>query len=113
MSPFSDNYGATASAVLTEFLSIDDIVTMSLEDLVKFVCDKGKNRFTNPSNTASLLQQSARNSYRLYKCLYEPLTISLASAFNCISAFEAEIKIIDKAILNTLALLLHLILMML
>ena len=44
---------------------------------------------------------AARNSYRLDKCLYEPLTISIASSFNCISSFEKELKVIDKAILQT------------
>ncbi len=96
--PFATNYGATASAVLTEFLSTEDIVTMPIESLVNFLCEKGKNRFTDPNHTASLLKQAARNSYRLDQCLYEPLTISLASSFNCISAYETEIKSIDKAI---------------
>jgi len=35
------------------------------------------------------------------KCLYEPLTISIASSFNCISSFEKELKAIDKAIFQT------------
>ena len=37
----------------------------------------------------------------LDKCLYEPLTISIASSFNCISSFARELKAIDKAILQT------------
>ena len=81
-SPFSDTFGATASAVLTEFLSTDDIVSMSTDDLVDFVCLKSKNRFVDPLNTAKLLKQAASNSYRLDKCLYEPLTVSIASSFN-------------------------------
>lgn len=96
--PFATNYGATASAVLTDFLSTEDIITMPIESLVNFLCEKGKNRFADPNHTASLLKQAARNSYRLDQCFYEPLTISLASSFNCISAYEAEIKTIDKAI---------------
>ena len=98
--PFSDNFGATASAVLTEFLSIDDIVNMSVDDLVKFICVKGRNHFSDPVKTASILKQAATNSYRLDKCLYEPLTVAIASSFNCISAFDAQTKIIDKAILK-------------
>ena len=96
--PFATNYGATASSVLTEFLSTEDIITMPIESLVAFLCEKSKNRFVDPNHTASLLQQAARNSYRLDKCLYEPLTIALASSFNCISAYDTEIKTIDKAI---------------
>ena len=50
---------------------------------------------------AKIVQAAARNSYKLDKCLYEPLTISIASSFNCISSFEKELKAIDKAILKT------------
>lgn len=100
--PFSDTFGATAEAVLKEFLSTDDIVTCSLEELVTFVNEKGRGHFTDPEHTAELLRQAAKNSYRLDKCLYEPLTISITSSFNCVSAFEKEIKIIDKAIVNAI-----------
>ena len=96
--PFSNNYGATSAAVLTEFLSLDDITYSSIEDLVEFVKNKGRNRFTNPQATAELLQKAARDSYRLDKILYEPLNVSIASSFNLIKAFESEVKTIDKAI---------------
>ena len=96
--PFSNTYGATSEAVLTEFLSLDDIAYSSLEDLVEFIRIKGKNRFSNPVETAKLLQKAARDSYRLDKVLYEPLNISIASSFNVINAFDTEIKTIDKAI---------------
>ena len=96
--PFSDRYGATSSAVLTEFLSLDDIVYSPIEDLVDFLKEKGRNRFTDPQATAKLLQKAARDSYRLDKVLYEPLNVSLASSFNLIKAFKEEIKTIDSAI---------------
>jgi len=101
-SPFSDTFGATAEAVLREFLSTEDIIARSPAELVGFVNEKGRGRFANPQHTADLLRQAAKNSYRLDKCLYEPLTISIASSFNCISAFEKEIKSIDKAIANAI-----------
>jgi transposase len=96
--PFADHFGAAATAVLTEFLSTDDIVSMSPDDLIAFICDKSKNSFVDTQNTAKLLRQAAQNSYKLDKCLYEPLTVSIASSFNCISAFEREMRAIDKAI---------------
>jgi len=96
--PFSDNYGATASAILTEFLSLEEITLKPLEELVDFIYVKSRGRIKNPHLTASILQKAARDSYRLDKCLYEPLTISIASSYNCISAFQQQIKIIDKAI---------------
>ncbi|NMA50038.1 MAG: IS110 family transposase [Tissierellia bacterium] len=96
--PFSNNYGATSKAVLTEFLSLDDITYAPLDELVTFVKEKGKNRFADPQATAKLLKKAANDSYRLDKVLYEPLNISLASSFNVIKTFETEIKSIDKAI---------------
>ncbi len=96
--PFSNTYGATSAAVLTEFLSLDDITYSSIEDLVDFVKEKGKNRFSNPQATAQLLQKAARDSYRLDKVLYEPLNVAIASSFNLIKTFQNEVKAIDKAI---------------
>mgnify|MGYP003369475140 FL=1 len=99
--PFSNKYGVTAEAILTEFTTNEDIVNSSVEELVAFINSKSRGRITNPEETAKIIQAAARNSYRLDKCLYEPLTISIASSFNCISSFEKELKAIDKAILQT------------
>lgn len=100
--PFSNTFGATASAVLTDFLSTEEIIEMPTEYLIRYICEKGRNHFPDPEKTASLLQQAARNSYRLDKCLYEPLTISIASSFTLISTYMAEIKAVNKAIEKTL-----------
>lgn len=86
--PFTSNHTATASAILTELLSLEDLVSMPIEELVDFVCRSSKNRFADPAKVADILRQAARNSYRLDKCLYEPLTISIASSFNCVSAYQ-------------------------
>ncbi|TCL53614.1 transposase IS116/IS110/IS902 family protein [Kineothrix alysoides] len=101
--PFCDNYGSTAASVLTEFFSMEDIINASPEELISFLGEKSRNRIENLEGTASLLQKAARDSYRLDKCLYEPLNISLACSFNCIDAFKQEIKIIDKAIEKSIA----------
>ena len=100
--PFSNTYGVTSAAVLTDFLSLDDITYSPMEDLIAFVSEKGKNRFSDPVKTATLLKKAASDSYRLDKVLYEPLNISIASSFNVIKAFEDEVKTIDKAIEKTI-----------
>ena len=99
--PFSDTFGATSEAVLTQFMSVEDIVNTPIEELASFIASKSRNRIADPKETAQLLQTAARNSYRLDKCLYEPLTISISCSFNCIRAFEKELKAIDHAILET------------
>lgn len=96
--PFSNIFSNTCSSILTDFFSLDDIAYASLDSLVDFIKDKGKNRFDNPLETAKLLQKAARDSYRLDKVLYEPINVSIASSFNVIKSLEKEIKEVDKAI---------------
>lgn len=97
-SPFSNTFGASSLAVLTEFMSIEELTTASLEDSVAFLVDKSKNRFSDPKATAKLLQKAARDSYRLDKSLYDPLNATIAASLNCIKALEKEVKGLDKAI---------------
>lgn len=93
--------------VLTDFLSTDEIADMPLNKLVDFVCDKGKNRFSDPEKTAELLQKAARDSYRLDKCLYGAnfYVIALSSSFNVVKAYTKELKTINSAIEVTLKVL--------
>jgi transposase len=96
--PFSSTFGATAAAILTDFLSPEEIVSMPSDELVAFICKKSRSSFDDPVKVAALLKKAAANSYKLDKCLYEPLTISIASSFNCINALEGEVKKLNKAI---------------
>ena len=96
--PFSNTFGATSMAVLSEFLSLDDITYMPLEDLVNYISIHGKNHFVDPEHTAKLLKKAAMDSYRLDKTLYDPINTAITSSFCIIKAFEKEITIIDKAI---------------
>lgn len=96
--PFSNIYGATASAVLTEFMSLQEIIDSSEDELLQFLAKKSRNRITDISKTSELLKKAARDSYRLDKCMYEPLNVSLASSFNCIQTYQKEIKLINRAI---------------
>lgn len=96
--PFSNIYGATSSAVLTEFMSLQDIIDSPEEELLQFLASKSRNRIADISKTSELLKKAARDSYRLDKCMYEPLNVSLASSFNCIQTYQKEIKLIDQAI---------------
>ena len=96
--PFSNIYGATSSAVLTEFLSLQEIIDSPEEELLQFLAEKSKNRIADISKTSELLKKAARDSYRLDKCMYEPLNVSLASSFHCIQTYQKEIKLIEQAI---------------
>lgn len=96
--PFSNTFGATSLAVLTEYMSTEELANASIEDLVAFLVEKSKNRFSNAEATAKLLQKAARDSYRLDKTLYDPLNATIAASLNCIKALEKEVKGLDKAI---------------
>lgn len=96
--PFSNVYGATASAVLTEFMSLQDSIDTSEEYLLQFLTGKRRKRITDIPRTYYLLKKVARDSHPLDKCMYEPLNVSLASSFNCIETYRKEIKLIDQAI---------------
>ena len=98
--PFSNLYGSTSSAVLTEFMSLQEIIDTPEEELLEFLAKKSRNRIADISKTSDLLKKAARDSYRLDKCMYEPLNVSLASSFNCIHTYQKEIKLIDQAIAN-------------
>jgi len=100
--PFSNPFGTTALAVIEEFLSPEEIASMSLEDLVDFLIKKSKNRFENPEEIAKALQKAARSSYRLPKSLADPINASLASSLSVIKTLESQVKALDKAIENHL-----------
>lgn len=100
--PFSNLYGATASALLTEYMSVQDIIDAPEEELLQFLAEKSRNRISDLSRTSELLKKAARDSYRLDRCMYEPINVSLASSFNCIEAYRKEIKAIDKAVLKAI-----------
>lgn len=96
--PFSNLYGSTSSAVLTEFMSLQEIIDTPEEELLKFLAKKSRNRIADISKTSDLLKKAARDPYRLDKCMYEPLNVSLASSFNCIQTYQKEMKLINQAI---------------
>ena len=100
-SPFSDLYGTTSFSILEEFLSCEEIIYTSIENLVVFLNDKGKNRFLNPTETAKKLKQAALNSYRLDKVNLEPINLAISSSINIIRTYQAEISSVNKGIENT------------
>lgn len=100
--PFSNIYGATASALLTEYMSVQDILDAPEEEFLQFLPEKSHNRIPDLSRTSQLLRKAACDSYRLDRCMCEPINISLVSSFNCIEAYQKEIKVIDKAIFKVI-----------
>lgn len=84
-------------AVIQE-LEPEQIVSMSIEELIDFLKEHGKNRFDNPEEIAEYLQKIARSSYRLNKVMADPVNISLSVTLSVIKHMEAEVKRLDKEI---------------
>lgn len=101
--PLCDPFGAAASALLIEFLSVDEIAQTSVEDLAAFLMEKGRSHFANPEDVAKAVRQAAKNSYRLSKCLADPVNLVLSMTLENIRFFEHQIAQIDKAITRELA----------
>lgn len=95
--PFSNTFGNTSLAVIQE-LEPEQIVNMSMDELIVFLQDKGKNRFDNPEEIASYLKKIARSSYRLDKVMADPVNISIATTLSVIQHLESEVKKLDKEI---------------
>ncbi|WP_196599062.1 hypothetical protein [Pectinatus frisingensis] len=73
--PFSNNFNAMTFSRLTDSPSTEEIVNMPIDTLVKYICEKEHNHFSNPENTAKLLQQATHNFCHLNGCLYKTSTI--------------------------------------
>lgn len=95
---FSDIFGATSLAVISEFMSVDEIAYSDLESLAAFISKKGKNRFEDTEAVAKALQSAARSSYRLPKTINDSVNQVLAVSISSIRAIESQIKTLDKAI---------------
>lgn len=61
---FSNNFGATAIAILEEFSSVDELAYMDTNDLADFIQKHGKGKFDHVEDIVSELQKAAKNFYR-------------------------------------------------
>lgn len=95
---FSDKFGATSLAIVEEFLSVDEIAYMSIEELSAFVNEKGKGKFGFPDDVAKLIQKAARSSYRLPKTVNDSVNQILAISLVAIRTLKEQLKLFDKAI---------------
>lgn len=95
--PFTNMFGTTSKSIISDFTP-DDIVNMSDEEMIDFIMEKGKSRFSNPKNNVDLLKKISRDSYRLDKVAYNPINVAISSSFNTINALENNLKNIDRAI---------------
>ena len=94
----NNTFSKTAMHILTEFLTIDEIVDSGFEELVKRIEEVSRNRFSDSIEVAKLFQKVYRDSYRLDKTTSEYLNVTLASSFRLIEFYKLEMKNLDKEI---------------
>jgi transposase len=102
VAPFGDSFGATSCALLDEFTT-EDLVQTPLDDLARFLDEKGRGHFANPTELAQTLQRAARDSYRLDKVLAEPLTLILGTTMATIRTLQHQLHDVDQTIARELA----------
>ena len=99
--PFGDAFGATSSALLEEFTT-EELVQTPLEELARYLDEKGRGHFANPTELAKTLQRAAKDSYHLDKVLAEPLTLILGTTMATIKTLQRQIQEVDKTIAREL-----------
>lgn len=95
---FSNNFGATATELLHEFLTIDDIAARPLDELIDFIMEKGRQRFEDPQSTALALKEAVDKSYRIHPSVDNSLNFVVKSCLENIKVLERQKKAVEKAI---------------
>lgn len=94
----SNTFGAASGAILTEFLSPEEIAARPLNELIDILMEKGRSHFSDPEVTAKSLKHAASCAYKLHGNLLEPVNLILATSLQTIRTLERQLKGIDKAI---------------
>jgi len=94
---FSDVFGATSIALLTEFTTAE-LSHMSHDQLVDLICHRGRGRFEDPTGTARKVREVLRTSYPIDPQLDEMVTAALAVAWDHIRFIKRSMKRLDKHI---------------
>ncbi len=99
---FSEVFGPTSRAVLTEFATCEEILAMPLADLAHWLDAHGRHHFADPTATARQLQAVARDSFVLPAAFAPALNDCLAVAVEQLAVLERQIQRLDAAIAQRL-----------
>jgi transposase len=99
---FSDVFGATSVALLTEF-TITELTAMSHDQLVEVITHRGHGRFEDPDATARLVQAALHTSYPIDPQMDELVTLTLATLWEHIRFIKRLMKRLDRQIAQYIA----------
>jgi transposase len=94
---FSDVFGATSAALLTEFTAAE-LREMTHDQLADLIAHRGRGRFYDPDATARAVQQALRSSYPIDPQMDEMVTATLATALEHIRVIKRLMKRLDQHI---------------
>lgn len=92
-------FSATIMSLLTDDMSLDDMLQMPLENFAQLLQEKGRN-FKDPEALAKTITKAIRSSYRLGAVMDESIDIVLGILVREIRSLESAIKDYEKAIID-------------
>lgn len=94
---FSDLFGATSVALLTEFTTTE-LSQVSHDQLVDLIRHRGRGRFEDPTGTARKVREVLRTSYPIDPQMDDMVTAALAIAWDHIRFIQRAMKRLDRHI---------------
>ena len=94
---FSDIFGATSIALLTEFTAAE-LQEMTHDQLVALISHRGRGRFHDPAATARAVRQALHTSYPIDPQMDEMVTAALAAGWDHIRYLTRSMKHLDQLI---------------
>jgi transposase len=94
---FSDVFGATSIALLTEF-TVAELQAMTHDQLVDLITHRGRGRFYDPTATARAVRQTLRSSYPIDPRMDEMVTAALAAGWDHIRYLKRSMNRLDQLI---------------
>ena len=95
--PFSDIFGATSAALLTEFTAAE-LREMTHGQLADLIAHRGHGRFYDPDAIARAVQEVLRSSYSIDRQMDEMVTFTLATGWERIRCLKRLMKRLDRQI---------------
>jgi hypothetical protein len=94
---FSDVFGATSAALLTEFTAAE-LREMTHDQLADLIAHRGRARFYDPDATARAVQRALHTSYPIDFLMDEMVTATLATGWEHIRSIKRLMKRLDQHI---------------
>lgn len=95
--PFSDVFGTTSAALLTEFTAAE-LREMTHDQLADLIAHRGRGRFYDPDAAARAVQEALRTSYPITPQMDGMVTAALATGWEHIRAIQRLMKRLDQHI---------------